>query len=93
MNTEQEVAAELTQFIRDEFPLARKQGVDADTSLIEHGIIDSLGILDIVTFIENRFAVILTDEEVVSETFDSIRALSAMVYTKMDQATSISTPQ
>ena len=72
-------AGRLKRFILQRFPLAKKAGLDGDTALLEGGIIDSLGILELVTFIEEEFAISVVDEELVPENFSSIDRLVAFV--------------
>jgi acyl carrier protein len=84
MNRNQEIEDTVHEFVLRQFPLARKKQIDRDTSLLDSGIVDSLGILDIVTFIETEFATTLTDEEMLAGHFDSIRSLTTFVLTKVD---------
>jgi len=45
----------------------------ADTdSLLERGVIDSTGVLELVAFLENTYGIRVADEELVPENFDSI---------------------
>lgn len=53
-----------------------------DESLIESGIIDSLGILRLVAFIEENFSVVLDDIDVVPENFETINAMDSLVQSK-----------
>jgi len=69
-------------FLQDKFPLARKSGIERDTALLETGILDSLGILDVVSFVEFEFSLTVTDEELVPENFHNLGALSAFVRKK-----------
>jgi acyl carrier protein len=69
-------------FLLDKFPLARRARVSKDTSLLESGILDSLGILDVVAFLESEFMIRIADEELVPENFRSLGALSAFVRQK-----------
>ena len=46
-----------------------------DESLFEAGIIDSLGILQLVSFLEERFSVQVEDEELIPENFETINRL------------------
>lgn len=48
-------------------------------SLIETGAFDSLGILELVAFIENEFGVRFEDEDVSSENFASIQTVAGFV--------------
>ena len=66
MKSKQSIAEILQEFILRQFPLARQRKVDHDTSLLDSGIVDSLGTLEIVTFIESEFSITLTDEEMLA---------------------------
>ncbi len=77
-----EVRQRIRQFVQQQFPAARKGLSDSD-SLLKPGIIDSLGTLEIVTFLESEFQVQLTDEEMLSEHFESIDSLTQLVLSKV----------
>ncbi len=66
-------------FILEKFPLARKQGLNNGDQLLERGIVDSLGVLDLVSFLEQEFAISVSDEELVPEHFRTIECLAAFV--------------
>lgn len=67
----------LTDFIRQEILHGRSVPLDEDQDLLNAGIIDSLGILRLVSFMEAQFGVQVPDEDVVYENFQSIKAMSA----------------
>ena len=67
------------QFIMSKFPLAKSSAVADDYSLLENGIVDSLGILDIVGFVENEFKIVVTDEEHLPENFQSIQSIAGFI--------------
>jgi acyl carrier protein len=69
-------------FLLEKFPLARKAGVGKDTALLEKGILDSLGILDVVSFLESEFSIAVIDDELVPENFESLGTLSAFILRK-----------
>lgn len=69
-------------FLLEKFPLARKAGIGKDTALLEEGILDSLGILDVVSFLETEFLIVINDEELVPKNFQSLGALSVFVLKK-----------
>jgi acyl carrier protein len=75
-------------FILDTFPLARKQNVKDRDNLLDSGIIDSLGMLDVVSFLEREFAIHVDDEELVPENFESIDNLAGFVGRKSSAAPS-----
>ena len=72
----------IRNFIMEKFPLARKRGVTFQDDLLGSGILDSLGILDLVAFVEQNFGIVLSDEELVPENFQSIERLTVFVQSK-----------
>ncbi|MCA9932731.1 MAG: acyl carrier protein [Ardenticatenaceae bacterium] len=66
----------LLGYIKDELLRGRKGDLKAVDDLLSNGIIDSLGILQMVAFIEERFNIQVPDEDVVFENFQSVKALS-----------------
>jgi len=54
-----------------------------DTSLIESGVIDSLGVVKIVSFLESDFGIDVRDDEILPRNFESIRAISDFVASKV----------
>ena len=53
-----------------------------DASLLEHGIVDSTGVLEVVSFLEAEFGIAVADEELLPENLDSIGRISAFVARK-----------
>lgn len=74
-----EIRSQVRAFILKQFPLAQRASLDDTESLVESGIIDSMGVLELVTFIEADFELVLSDEDVVSENFDSIATISSFI--------------
>ena len=56
--------------------------LDPDQSLVSSGVIDSLAILRLITFIEETFGVTVEDDEVVPENFETINVIKAFVEAK-----------
>jgi acyl carrier protein len=52
-----------------------------DYDLLEHDVIDSIGVFQLVSLIEERLGVEVPDDELVPENFSSIGALARMVET------------
>jgi acyl carrier protein len=77
------VTEQIRKFIVEHFPLARKLDPNNDDRLLEKGIIDSLGILELVAFVEHEFQITMTDEELLPENFRSIKDLAAFVQSKL----------
>jgi acyl carrier protein len=76
------VEQRIHKFLLGRFPLARKTKLERDTALLEKGILDSLGILDVVSFLESEFSITINDEELVPENFQNLDTLSAFVGNK-----------
>lgn len=76
------ISASVKEFILSHFPPARLRSIGESDSLIESGIIDSMGVLDVVTFLESRFNLTVDDEDLVPENFQSIGQMAAFVAKK-----------
>jgi len=70
---------QIREFILQKFPLARKRKVANGDNLLESGIIDSLGVLEIVTFLQQEFSVAVADEDLTPENFHSIECMARFV--------------
>jgi acyl carrier protein len=53
-----------------------------EASFLEEGIVDSLNVMDLVFFIEEKFGVSVADREIVPDNFDSVSRLAAFVRRK-----------
>ena len=77
--SDQLVYTRLRSFISKRWPRA----VGDDESLIECGALDSLGILELVAFVEEEFHIQLSDEEVSPQNFRSISSVAGFLIGKM----------
>jgi acyl carrier protein len=77
---------EFTEFIKQEILHGRAVNLDQNQDLLSAGVIDSLGILRMVAFMEERFGVQVPDDDVVFENFQSIRAMSEYVAQRKQSA-------
>ena len=61
-------------------------GVEADsnTDLFEAGFIDSYGFVELVTFLEREFSIKVTDDDLVTESFNSVNELVRYIGEKQD---------
>jgi acyl carrier protein len=60
--------------------------ISSDTSLLDSGLIDSTGILELVSFLESEFGIQVQDEEIVPENFETVKNVAAFVATKRGAA-------
>lgn len=65
----------IRSFVLEKFPLARTRKVKDSDELLESGIVDSLGILDLVAFLESEFSLHITDDDLTPENFRSIESI------------------
>jgi acyl carrier protein len=77
-----DISRDVRQFILRTFPLARKQQIQDSDYLLESGMLDSQGMLEVVTFIEKEFAIGVEDEDLVSENFHTIDGIVAFIQSK-----------
>ncbi|HEY4529452.1 MAG TPA: acyl carrier protein [Luteimonas sp.] len=72
-------------FLDENFPPATEGDVvPAGLSLLESGVIDSMGVLLLVTWLEQDFGFVVDDDEVVPENLDSIAAIDAFIARKVE---------
>jgi acyl carrier protein len=71
----------LKQFIKDEL-VPNLDDLDEKQSLLEGGILDSLRIMKLVTFIETKFDMQVTDEELVPDNFETLISISELISNK-----------
>jgi acyl carrier protein len=72
----------IRQFVLEKFPLAKRRNIQLQDPLLETGVIDSLGILDLVHYLEAEFGFTVLDEELSPENFASIAAIDQFVQSK-----------
>ena len=72
----------IRDFVLKHFPLARKNGVKPGDNWLESGLVDSLGILDVVHFLEQEFSIHVSDEELLPENFQSLASVADFVRKK-----------
>ena len=67
----------IADFITKELAIGRTKELHPDDDLLATGVLDSLGLMQLVLFIEERLGVKVPDEDVVIENFRSVSALTA----------------
>jgi acyl carrier protein len=65
----------LRQFILSNFPLAKQKEIKDDDPLLDGGIIDSLGVLDLINFSEREFGITISDEDLLPDNFQTINGI------------------
>ena len=76
----QNTTSKIKTFLAQQFPMTKN--VSNEEPLLTNGLIDSLGILEVVSFVENEFGIIVSDEDLLPENFGSIHSLTNFVHEK-----------
>ncbi len=71
--------ARLRAFITANFYVPAGQLLEETTSFLQQGIIDSTGVLELVSFVEDELGIAVRDDELLPSNFDSIAALSEFI--------------
>lgn len=53
-----------------------------DASLLDSGLIDSTGIIEVVSFLEAEYGIEVADEDIVPENFETVRRIAAYIATR-----------
>ncbi len=75
--------AEIHRFIADKFLFGDDKKLAHNDSLLEAGIVDSTGILEIVAHLEERYGMKVDNDEMVPENLDTIANIGAFVKRKI----------
>ena len=80
-----DIHATVRRFIGENFLFREDLDSLSETaSLLDAGIIDSTGVLELVCFLEGTFAIEIADDEMLPENLDSIAAIGAYVKRKLE---------
>ena len=80
----QKVDEVVRQFIVENFLFGQQdKQLAADDSFLEKGIVDSAGVLELVAFLEQKYAISILTEEMIPENLDSINNLAQFVQRKL----------
>jgi acyl carrier protein len=82
MQTTVDIEQEIRNFLVKQFLEGRAEKLRDDGSLLGD-VIDSVGVLELVAYLQERFAINVEDEEVVPSNLDSVHNLVAYVARKL----------
>jgi acyl carrier protein len=87
MANEKEVRTQIRRFVIDNFLMGDEASMLPDGgSFLESGVIDSTGVLEVVTWLEETFAIKVADNDLVPENLDSVDNLAKYVLRKSNAA-------
>ncbi|MEX0728410.1 MAG: acyl carrier protein [Planctomycetaceae bacterium] len=74
----------IREFVIDNFLYGQGTVTDQE-SFLQAGLIDSTGVLELVTFLEDRFQIAIADEELVPDNLDSVERLVTFIEQKLQE--------
>ena len=74
-----QIREQVRTFVRTNFYVPETVTLSDDASLLEQGIIDSTGVLELVSFIEDSFGISIDDAEMVPQNLDSVERIATFV--------------
>lgn len=78
-----DIKGKIRNYILESFLFTTDQNAIKDNdSFLEKGFIDSTGILEVISFIEEQFKIKVKDDEMIPENLDSIDQIVAFVQRK-----------
>ena len=73
------------EFIIDNFLFGDEDQIELETDFFEKGIIDSTGVIELVSFMEETFEISIDDEELIPENLSSLKNIGVFLQQKTDQ--------
>jgi acyl carrier protein len=78
-----QIKQELRQFVVDNFLYGRQGELGDEDSFLENGIIDSTGVLELISFLEERFGLELRETDLTPDNLDSINKVTRLVESRL----------
>jgi acyl carrier protein len=77
-----EIKEQIRGFVMSNFYIADPAALDDDASLLDRGIIDSTGVLEVIGFIEDTFGIKVEDSEMLPDNLDTIGRIANFIARK-----------
>lgn len=78
-----EVTERVRAYITENFLYMRPDySIGEEDSLLGKGIIDSMGVIEVITFIQQEFGIIIDDDDITEENLGNLAAISRYVASK-----------
>ncbi len=72
-------------FVKNRF-ISSTSEISEDDSLLENGIIDSVGMIELVSFIESKYDIKVDEDDLMPENFDSLKAIENFIKEKKNSS-------
>jgi len=73
------------EFIIENFLFGDEEQIELETDFFEKGIIDSTGVIELVSYMEETFEISIDDEELIPENLSSLKNIDAFLKKKLSQ--------
>jgi acyl carrier protein len=77
-----DIEQEIRTFITEHFLHGRNEALDDDAPLMGN-VIDSTGVIELISFVQERFSISIDDEEVMADNFGTVKSIVAFVEKKL----------
>ena len=74
-----DTSQQIMKFITSNFYVADPATLTEETSLLDSGTVDSTGILEIISFLEQEFQIQIADEEMIPANLDSVSKIANFI--------------
>lgn len=83
--TNKDIKKDLIGYLKKGNPVLNKmKDLPTEKSLVELGYMDSFGVIDVVTYLENKWSVKIEDAEITKEKFGSITKMADLIFFKIE---------
>jgi len=80
-----DVKAEIRRFIEDNFIMGASAVTLRDgDSFLDHHVLDSTGFLELIGFLEENYAIVISDAEMIPDNLDSVDSIAQFLTRKRD---------
>ena len=78
-----DIERDVRSFVTNDFLFGQSCDLKPGDSLLDKGVIDSTGVLELVAFLESQYAITVEDDDVIPDNLDSIESIVQFVSKKL----------
>jgi acyl carrier protein len=79
-----DIQAEIYKFIVDNFMFGQADGLGVNESLLQKGVIDSTGVLELVSYLQDNFNITVEDNEIIPANLETVQGIVTYVGKKLN---------
>jgi len=79
-----EIRDTIRQYIVDSILFGDAGGLEDTVSFQQSGVLDSVGFLEVITFVEKQFGIQIVDGDLVPENFDTVSRIADFIHDKLN---------